>query len=169
MKANPALLFYFCFLLLTNCKKANVAPENLCEKVALIDADTGAWFDKTIVLYEDSEYLIKAPVGQFVSDLYSFLVVDYEDYLSTIDKIANDAKERDTLQVEDYFPARKKMSVVALMLENGDCYVYSKKKQSPLKELCLTRFSCAAPLAGAFRREFYFDEILFLKIVDGNC
>ena len=170
MKARPVLLFLFCLMLLISCKKDNITPENICETVALIDADTGAWFDKTIMLYEDSDYLIKAPVGLFISDLYRFPVIDYEDYLYTIDKIANDAKEQDTLHVEDYFLSQRKISVVAHMLEKGDCYVYSKKKQgAPLKELCLTRFGCAAPLAGAFGRKFYFEGLLFLEIVDGNC
>ena len=155
MKANlPLLLLFFCIVSLTACKKGNVTPENTCETVALIDNDTGLRFDKTIILYEDSDYLIKAPINLFVSDLYSFLVVDYEDYLSTVDKIVNAAKEQDTLHVDDYFSTEKKMSIVAHMLEKGDCYVYYKKKQGAQKELCLTRFSCAAPLAGILAGSF---------------
>ncbi|MBF9253409.1 hypothetical protein I2I11_08905 [Pontibacter sp. 172403-2] len=168
MKANLPLLLLFCLALLTACNKDEVAPENICETVTLIANDTGLRFDKTIVLYEDSAYLIKAPINLFVSDLYGYFV-DYGDYLSTVGQIVNAAEAQDTLYVENYFPTEQKMSVVAHVLERGDCYVYSKRRQSALKELCLTRFSCAAPVAGVLGREFYFDEKLFLKIVDGNC
>lgn len=55
------------------------------------------------------------------------------------------------------------------MLENGHCHVYSKKDADALKELCLQKFNCPAPIAGAFGRKFYFKSKLFLEIVDGNC
>lgn len=108
MKKSLSILMLFFSCLFTGCEKDNEELKNQCESIQLINNDTGLRFDKLIILYEDSDYLIKAPVNLFVSDLNSYLF-DYESYLSTVTKIVNDAKVSDTLNVDDYFPVTKKI------------------------------------------------------------
>lgn len=168
MKKRLILVLLFFGCLVTACDKENEMPQTECTTVQLINNDTGPRFDKVMVLYEDADYLIKAPVNLFVSDLYSY-INNYETYLSTVNNIVNDAKTLDILTVNTYFPDDRITSVLAHLLENGHCYVYSKKESVPLEELCFEKFSCPAPVAGAFGRRFYLKNKLFFEIADGNC
>ena len=156
-------------VLLPGCQKEEeVLVNKECEPVPLISDEGEGWFEKEILLFEDQEYLIKAPLSLVISDLNEVLI-HYEEYLKVVDQIVTDAKEQDKLKISDYFSDEQKDYLIAHVLETGHCYVYSKKSSAALAEVCVEKYSCPGPLSGQGGRRLFLNDQLFLEVIDYVC
>ena len=154
----------------TSCDKKEDETSDVKKiTVSLLERDDYAIFEKTVILYEDENYLIKTPLYYFLSDINDFFVTSgYEEQFSTLEKIISDGKENDLLYAASYFDKYRIDYVVALFLENGHCYFYDKKNNTNIKQVVVEYWGgSSAPLAGSGGRSFYiYDNVLFMEITD---
>ena len=154
----------------TSCDKDEVTTSVVKKTtVSLLERDDYVIFEKTVILYEDENYLIKTPLYYFLSDINDFFVTSgYEEQFSTLEKIISDGKENDLLYATSYFDKYSIDYVVALFLENGRCYFYDKKNKNNIKKIVVEYWGdSSAPLAGSGGRSFYiYDNVLFMGVTD---
>jgi hypothetical protein len=150
-------------------KKEDVKTENR-EKitVSLIDRDDCVIFDKTVILYEDENYLIKTPLAYFLSKMDRFyFVARYDEHLSTLEKVISDGQTNDLQYSSSYFKVQRIKFVLSGFLESGFCYIYDKKNGNSVKQVVVEYWGYSpAPLAGAGGRRFYINNVLFLETTD---
>jgi len=155
----------------TSCDKDEDTTSDVKKiTVSLLERDDYGIFEKTVILYEDENYLIKTPLYYFLSDINNFFVTSgYEEQFSTLEKIISDGKENDLLYAASYFVDKYLIDyVVALFLENGHCYFYDKKNKNNIKQVVVEYWGeSSAPLAGAGGRRFYiYENVLFMGVTD---
>ena len=141
---------------------------NKMTTVSLMESGNYSIFEKTVILFEDENYLIKTPLFYFLSDISDPFIYSYNQYLSTLEKILSDGKTHDLLYSSSYFNTHQINFVLALFLENGHCYFYDKKNGNNIKQVVVEYWGYSpAPLAGAGGRRFYINNnVLFLETVD---
>jgi hypothetical protein len=137
--------------------------------INLIDTDANILFEKTVIIFESEQYLVKSPLNYFISDLDDFIFNDYDSYLSIIDSIISDGETQNILFANNYFEDDRLEYLLAHFLQSGNCYLYDKINSINIQQIRMERFSCRHPLAGSMGRDFYIDENLFLEIIDGIC
>jgi len=154
----------------TSCDKDEDTASDIKKiTVSLLERDDYVIFEKTVILYEDENYLIKTPLYYFLSDINDFFVTSgYEEQFSTLEKIISDGKENDLLYAASYFDKYQIDYVVALFLENGHCYFYDKKNKNNIKQVVVEYWGeSSASLAGGGGRRFYiYNNVLFMGITD---
>ena len=145
--------------------------------VSLIDRDVYVVFEKTVILYEDENYLIKTPLSYFLSGNYNFIYLGSIDgHLSTLEKIISDGQTNSLLYTSPYFTnpnwkdhvnAERLKFVLAGFLEHGQCHIYDKKNRENITKIVVEYWGYSpAPLAGAGGRKFYINNVLFLETTD---
>jgi len=136
--------------------------------VPLIDRDDYAIFDKTVILFENENYLVKTPLIYFLSNMdNSYFFIRCDEYLTSLEKVLSDGKTNDRLYSSSYFDKHRINYVLAGFLETGLCYVYDKKKKNNVKQIVVAYWGYSpAPLAGAGGRKFYINNDVFLEILD---
>jgi hypothetical protein len=136
--------------------------------VSLMERDDYVVFEKTVVLYENESYLVKAPLSHFLSDMgKDYFVHRYDEHLSTLEKVISDGQKNNLLHSSSYFDKRQIDYVFAYFLEYGQCYIYDKKNKENIKQIVVEYWGYSpAPLAGAGGRRFYINNVLFLETTD---
>jgi hypothetical protein len=136
--------------------------------VSLLERDDYVVFKKTVVLYEDESYLIKAPLSHFLSDMdKKYFLHSYAEHLSTLEKVISDGQKKDLLQSSSYFEKYRMDFVLAHFLEYGQCYIYDKKSENNVSQIVVEYWIYnPAPLAGTGGRKFYINNVLFLETYD---
>ena len=132
--------------------------------VSLLESDTSIGFEQTVILFENEDYLIKAPLYSFISGMNNLFGLDYDKFLSILKKIIADGKENNLLYSSTYFDTYRSGYVLANCLENGLCYCYDKKNERIVKQIVFDYTRNTVSLAG--ERKFYLDNTLFLETVD---
>lgn len=121
------------------------------------------FFQKTVILFENNEYVIKTNYDTFVARLDS-LRSDFEQIRS---KIEDDVLNTDTLLANDYYSDPSSGDyILARHLEEGVCLIYDKKTQMNLSKLEFERYSWGGALSGGGGRRFYIKGDLFLETLD---
>ncbi|MCB9000348.1 MAG: hypothetical protein H6537_00045 [Bacteroidales bacterium] len=160
----PALLLFS----LLSCEKDDSSETENCKSfnVSLMERDDYYIFDKTVILFDNENYLVKTPLAYFLSNLNS-IFVDYDKYLSTVEKVVADGQTSNLLYASAYFDTGSLDFVIAAFLENGQCYVYNKITNKAVEQVFVEYWGChSAPLAGAGGRRFYIENTLFLETTD---
>ena len=132
--------------------------------VSLMERDDYAIFDKTVILYETDNYLIKTPLFHFFGSMNNLFGLDYGSFLSTLKRIVSDGKTNDLLYSYSYFDTKQIDYVLANFLENGLCYFYDKKSESKVGQVMFEYWKNTASQAGW--RKFYLNNVLFLETDD---
>jgi len=160
------------FFDITGCKKDNDKPEintqldDRTKNVQLISDDKYAMFEKTIVMFDDENYIVKSPLNLFISDLDDYYV-DYTQYLNTIESIVHDAKLKDILYATDYYNNADKDYILAHILESGNCFMSNKKESRVILQIVVEEWGgSSGPLSGSGGRNFYVEGKLFLRTTD---
>lgn len=154
-------------LLLTACEKNSEDPKSPKTTIELIKSDAYAIFDKYVVIYEDSRYLIKSPLNNFISELDYTFIHDYPSYLSTLNRIVSDGASRDSLNAKDYFNEDRMKFLLAQFLQSGQCYIKDKNSSTSVPTVVMEIWGgSSAPLSGAGGRKFYINGELFLETTD---
>ena len=171
------LLFGLIFISFAGCENDNLVIEeieddlevNEIEKkitVSLMERDDYGIFDKTVILYDDENYLIKTPLVYFLTNLSDLnnLFSNYDSYLSTLEKIASDSQTNNLLYSSSYF-GDKTDYIVAGFLLNGLCYFYDKENEENIQQVEIEYYS-SNPAAGQEKRKFYINHVLFMETAD---
>ncbi|MGE0076368.1 MAG: hypothetical protein AB7S48_00760 [Bacteroidales bacterium] len=168
-KIRPFFLTGFFILSLFSCEKNNDSTNEECKKftVSLIERDDYVIFEKSVMLFEDEKYLVKTPLKYFLSDLDNLFAVDYDGYLSTLEKIVTDGQNLDLLYASTYFNSNGLDFVLADFLENGHCFVFDKQNNNVILQILVEYWGCNSQLLdGAGGRKFYINDDLFLETTD---
>ena len=162
----PALI---CGLVFTGCEKTDVVIEETSKKitVSLIHSDTDPVFEKTVILYESENYLIKTPLVLFLGNISYYFIDEYDKHFSTLERIICDGKTNNLLYSSTYLDTNQIEYMLADFLENGQCYFYDKKHKTNIKQVVVEFWGYTTPLAKSGKRKFYInDNVLFWEVVD---
>lgn len=163
------ILLFIVVLIFYGCEKEDESIENEKITIDLIANDELVSFAKTMVIFEDEEYLVKSPLQIFIGGLGNYYFDDYSEFLNTIDRISKDASTVDLLLAKDYFAQEQMDHLLAHFLESGNCLIYDKAADKIILEIEMEQYHCAAPLAGSGGRRFYIDNKLFFELIDYIC
>jgi len=165
----PALICGMMFTFAGCKEKDNLDNEsNKTITVSLLESDDYAIFEKTVILYEDENYLIKTPLYYFIDNINIFFLDDYNSQFNTLEKIISDGKTNDMLYSSSYFDKVRIDYVLAHFLEIGFCYFYDKKNENNIRQVVVEYWGYnSAPLSGAGGRKFYINNhVLFMETTD---
>jgi len=161
MKKLPFLLLLF--VSLCSCDKESFEIKG--DPVDLIINDNPLIFNKTVVLFNDNNYLIKTPLDTFIIG-YPFNLHDGY-YSSYKDKAFEDSGFNDVLEIYDYMPyVQDTIYCLAYHFENGSCYMWDKHAKKNIKTIYIEEYSEGKPMASWGGRRFYIRDKLFFSTVD---
>ena len=132
--------------------------------VSLLESDDYVVFEKTVILYETENYLIKTPLYHFLGSMHNLFGINYDNFLSTLKKIVSDGRTNNLLYSSEYFDTNQVDYVMANFLENGLCYFYDKKSESKVEQVEFEY--CINTVSQAGWRKFYINSVLFLETTD---
>ncbi|MBN1952426.1 MAG: hypothetical protein JW801_14590 [Bacteroidales bacterium] len=159
---NSFFILFSFVILMTACEK-----ETQREQIDMMAKDSYVIFDKSVLIFEDPEYLISTPLGYFIDELGNSYAYDYADYLSILDEVLLDADTRDSLNAADYFSEKKMTYILAHFLESGKCHILEKQHGKTVETIEMEIWGgSSAPLSGAGGRRFYIEGELFLETLD---
>jgi len=161
----PALICGLVFTLIGCEKNENLEIEDSGKvTVSLMERDDFAIFEKTVILFETENYLIKTPLYQFLGGMNNLFGLDYDKFLSILKKIVSDGRTNNLLYSSSYFDTYQTDYVLANFLENGLCYFYDKKNERRVEQVVFEFWRETASMVGW--RKFYINNVLFLETVD---
>jgi hypothetical protein len=150
-------------LLINACEKDEENDLNLLS-IDLITEDNPAFFAKTVILFENSEYLIKTNFNTYINS-YPFGVL--QGYSEIEQQAIQDSKNNDELIMTDYLSRAKDSTyVLANHLENGTCLVFDKNRNKIISSIKMEEYFEGVPMASIAGRKFYINGDLFLETVD---
>ena len=118
MKKLPFLLLFIVSLF--SCDKESFEIKG--DPVSLMVNDNPIIFNKTVILFNDNNYLIKTPLDTFIIGYPFNLNESY--YSSLTDKAIEDSGFNDILEIYNYMPyIQDTIYCLASHLENGSCYM----------------------------------------------
>jgi len=135
------------------------------EPVNLIPNDDPSIFSKSVILFNDNNYLIKTPLDTFILGHPFHNIYGYYNDLKT--RAINDAALKDTLYVYDYMPSKgDTIYTLAYHLERGSCFMWDKNARTIIKTIYVEYYAVGVPLASRAGRKFYIRDKIFLTTVD---
>lgn len=166
----PYFLIFTSIVLMVSCEKENEDSfyEDVFNVVTIepIADDNPSFFAKTIILYEDNDYLIKTNLETYINS-YPFNILNHA-YDEIKMQITEDSNNQDTLLMTDYLSHHRDSTyILATHLENGSCLIFDKKKNKIVLLIKMGEWGGSpAPLAGAGGRKFFINNKLFLQTTD---
>lgn len=156
-------LILFAALVVVGCEKKENDLNLLT--IELIASDNPDFFRKTVILFEDANYLVKTNFETYINE-YPF-----DGFMQGYDEIRieaiSDTSEFNVIKMVDYLDhANDSVYILATHLENGTCLLYDKKSKSIVKSIQMEEYEEGAPLAGHGGRRFFIKGELFLESVD---
>jgi hypothetical protein len=148
-------------VLIYGCNKDEI--DNKGVSINLIERDDPNIFSKSVILYNQDDYLIKTPLDTFLLG-YPFLWYGYGDMKT---KAINDGQTNDVLNVSDYMKYNgDSIYTLAYYLENGSCLVREYKSNKIIFKIQVETYMEGEPMASTGGRRFYINNNLFLETVD---
>jgi hypothetical protein len=150
------------------CKKNTTEiPEIKGVTVNLIANDDPIIFKKSVILFDDSNYLIKSPLDTFIIGYpFNCLNCGYDDMKA---KAINDGKIKDVLIVSDYMKYKfDSVYTLAYYLETGEYYLFDKQVKESIKTIQVEQYAEGKPMESIEGRRFYIKNKLFLQTVDAE-
>ncbi|WP_439185908.1 hypothetical protein [Carboxylicivirga taeanensis] len=149
-------------LFITGCEKEEENELNF-PSIDLITNDSPTFFAKTVILFEDSEYLIKTNFDTYINS-YPF---DMYGYDKIKEQVIQDSNNQDVLFMTDYlYQALDSTYILAHHLENGTCLIFDKKRNEIIPKIKMEEYMEGEPMMSTGGRRFYIKENLFLETVD---
>ena len=160
---KKSLIFLLITILFCSCKKESF--EITGDPVNLMTNHDPLIFEKTVILFDDNNYLIKTPLDSFVlGSPFNLHDGYYNDYKN---KAIDDSRLNDVLEIYDYMPYIKDtIYTLAYHLEKGSCYMWDRHAKKSIKTIYVEEYSEGKPMASWGGRRFYIRDNLFLTTVD---
>src|SRR5690554_1316099 len=153
------LLMILVFII--GCEKKEENELNLLS-IDLITIDSSTFFAKTVILFEDSNYLIKTNLNTFINT-YPFNMHGY-DIIK--EQVTQDSNYQDVLLMTDYlYQTSDSTFILAYHLENGSCLVFDKKSNEIIPKIEMEVYMEGEPMMSTGGRRFYIKGVLFLETV----
>ncbi len=144
------------------CKKDT--PEINRVVVNLIALEDPNIFKKSVILFDDRNYLIKTPLGTFILGYPFKYLHGYDDMKA---KAVNDGTLKDILVVSDYMKYKgDSIYTLAYYLETGKCYLFDKQLKESIRTILVETYMEGEPMMFTGGRRFYVKNKLFLETVD---
>lgn len=156
-----------CFLLVAifvipGCEKKEENNLNLLS-IDLITNDSLTFFTKTVILFENSDYLIKTNFDSYINS-YPFNMFKY-DVLK--DQVTQTSSNKDVLFMTDYlYHDHDRTYILAHHLEHGTCLILDKKSNVIIPEIEMEQYMEGEPMMSTGGRRFYINGDLFLETID---
>jgi hypothetical protein len=133
-------------------------------KIKLINSDDITFFRKTVILFEDDDYLIKTNFDIYINE-YPYNVLYGFDEIKI--QAIQDTSIYDTLFMTNYLrKSNDSTYILAYHLENGSCLVYDKKNKKIIDYIEMEEFLEGEPMQSTGGRRFYINGVLFLESID---
>src|SRR5690554_4082130 len=126
-------LFFLIIIMvfITGCEKDEENELNLLS-IDLINTDSPTYFAKTVILFEDSDYLIKTNLDTFINT-FPFNMHGYDEIKELV---SHNSNYQDVLLMTDYlYQASDSTYILAYHLENGSCLVFNKKSNEIIPKI----------------------------------
>ena len=150
-------------LLIFGCNKEKENDLNLLS-IDLITSDNPTFFTKTVVLLENSDYLIKTNFDTYINS-YPFGILQGYDEIK--EEVIQDSNNQDVLLLTDYLRLPKDSTyILAYHLENGSCLIIDKKRNEIIPKIEMEEYMEGEPMMSTGGRRFYIKGDLFLETVD---
>jgi len=144
------------------CKKEEENDLNLLS-IDLITNDSPTFFTKTVILFENSDYLIKTNFDTYINS-YPFDMYGYDEIKEQVTQVSNN---HDVLLMTEFlYQASDSTYVLAYHLENGSCLIFDKKRNTIIPKIEMEEYMEGEPMMSTGGRRFYIKGVLFLEIVD---
>jgi len=155
--------FVVTVMFFTSCEPENSSNGNLTN-IVLIGVDDPKSFNKTVILYESNDLLVKTNFESFINTYPFSVLAGFEDLK---EKAISDTLFSDTLEMTNYLRKNNDgVYIFAHHLEMGSCLIRSKKSGSIIKSIQMEKYSEGAPMQNISGRRFYINGKLFLETVD---
>jgi hypothetical protein len=159
MKKLLSLLIFVC--LFYSCHKND--SEIYGTTINLMPTDDPGIFIKTVILYDQADYLIKTPLDSFLLGAPCI----WDGYGDKKTKVINDSQSKDILVVSDYLKfATDSSTILSYYLETGKCLVLEKKSKKTIKTILFNNYSEGKAMQSYGGRRFYIKNKLFLQTVE---
>lgn len=142
--------------------------------VDLFTNDDPTFFAKTVILYEDDNYLIKTNFDSYI-DSYPFKIqyaygedpVPLGGYEEIEIKVTQDSNNQDLLLMTDYlYHPNDSVYILANHLEKGSCLIFDKKAIRIISTIEMEKYTHGKPMTSSGGRRFYIKGVMFLETVD---
>ena len=153
----------FTAIVITSCDKNETQDTNLIT-INLILLDNPDFFEKTVILFESDDYLVKTNFETYINEYPFDVLSGYEDI--KIKAIA-DTSIIVTLEMVDYLRKNNdSIYILAHHLEIGKCLIYDKTSDSVIKHIEMEEYLEGEPMQSTGGRRFYINGKLFIETVD---
>lgn len=160
-------------ILILGCNKENDNDSNLLA-VDLLTKDDPAFFAKTVILYEDDNYLIKTNFAKYIGT-YPFKVqygygeepIPLGGYEEIEIQVTQASNNQDILLMTDYLDRPNDSTyILAHHLEGGSCLIFDKKASRIISTIEMEEYMEGGPMTSTGGRRFYIKGVLFIETVD---
>lgn len=157
-------------LLMCSCSNDD-GPDLL--SVDLLTQDEPAFFTKTVILFEDDNYLVKTNFDTYI-DTYPFKMKYGADedprarhgYEEIKIQVIQDSNDRDLLLMTDYLDRPSDGTyILGNHLEEGSCLLFDKRANRIISTIEMEEYTEGEIMPSGGRR-FYIKGVLFLETVD---
>jgi len=151
-------------ILISGCEKKEDDNSNF-SSINLMTDDSPSLFTKTVILFENNNYLIKTNLDKYISS-YPFGVLDEYDDIKV--QVIQDTNIDNVIVMTDYLHHPNDSNyILGYHLENGSCLIIDKKTNKTIPSIKMKVWGGSpSPLAGAGGRRFYIKNKLFLETTD---
>ncbi|MFZ4456901.1 MAG: hypothetical protein ACOYOT_11845 [Bacteroidales bacterium] len=156
------------FLIITTlfflgCNKEEGNETNLMS-INLITNNNPIFFVKTVILFENNEYLIKTNFDTYTNS-YPFNVLYGYDEIKLL--VTQDSTIKNVLLMKDYLRHYSDSTyILAFHLANGSCLIFDKKRNTIISKIEMENYMEGGPMTSTGGRRFYINGELFLNVVD---
>ncbi len=150
-------------LFIIECDKEEENDVNLLS-IDLITNDNPTFFAKTVILFENNNYLIKTNFDSYI-DSYPFDVLQGYDEIKQ--QATKDSNNQNVLLMTDYLRLPNDSTyILAFHLENGSCLIFDKKRNEIIQKIEMEEYMEGEPMMSTGGRRFFIKGDLFLETVD---
>ncbi len=151
-------------LIIAGCEKEEGNDMNLLS-IDLMTDDNPTIFAKTVILFENSDYLIKTNLDTYINSYPFDVLYGYDAIKEQVIQVSNN---QDIIVMTDYlYHPKDSIYILAYHLENGSCLIFDKNANKIIPTIKMEEWGDSpALLAGAGGRRFYIKKELFLETTD---
>lgn len=173
MEVKRAILLILITIFILGCDTEDDMDSNLLS-VDLLTKDEPSFFLKTVILYEDNNYLIKTNFDTYIES-YPFKVqygagedpIPLSGYGEIEIQVNQAINNTDFLLMADYlYQPNDSTYILAHHLEKGTCLVFDKKTNKIIPTIEMEEYMQGEPMSSIGGRRFYIKGVLFLETVD---
>lgn len=163
MAVKKIFFLIMAMVFIIGCEKEEENDLNLLS-IDLITNDSSILFSKTVILFEDSDYLIKTNFDNYINS-YPYDILHGYDEIK--EQVTQDSNNQNILSMTDYlYQANDSTYILAYHLENGSCLILDKKRNEIIPKIEMEEYIEGKPMMSTEGRRFYIKGDLFLDTID---